>query len=625
MNAPMAPTGIRFFLWFGFLGSFILTATVPVQAVTYAYNSPLSFMWADASGPVDHYNVYLSVDGQPFELMEEVGAPACQVDVVDGRTYVLQVEAEDAIGRVGPMSDPSDQVEVHMDGSPNDTDGDGMTNAWEASYGLNPFDASDAGGDLDSDGLANLEEFNAGTDPTDPDSDDDGVPDGQDQAPQDPTNNRPVADAGEDQELDPTVVTLDGSGSHDPNGDLLSYAWTQEDGPEATLSDSHTVSPAFLGTEAGEYIFKLVVNDGPVASLPDEVVVLIRNVPPSADAGPDREVYVGMQVVLYGNESADSNGDPLTYAWTQTLGTPVSLQGAGNPSASLVPIQPGAYAFQLVTSDGSLSSAPDEVLVIVHSPDNHVPTADAGADRTAKVGRTVTLNGSASFDMDGDGLSYVWSQTDGPQPVVLQGAATAQATFEAPEPGFYRFQLIVSDGVLSSAPDTVTVNAESASNRAPVAAVTAVDPVAIGSWVTLNGSGSSDPDLDPLTYSWTQTGGPQVMLEDGGQAVAGFYAVTQGTLVFALVVHDGESASFPASVEVQVVADPPDQVDPPPPPIRQADSDDGGGCSVALRGEPDQKVDAGDISYVLTLFLPAMGAAWYQKRRYRRRKGANVS
>lgn len=619
MNAQAAPTGIRFLPLPLFLGLVILTAPVPAQAVTYAYNSPLSFVWADASGAVDHYNVYLSVDGQPFELIEEVDASTCQLDVVDGRTYVLQVEAEDAIGRVGPMSDPSDQVEVHMDGSPNDTDGDGMSNAWEASYDLNPFDPNDAGGDPDSDGLTNLEEFNAGTDPTDPDSDDDGVPDGADQAPRDPTNNRPVADAGNDQELDPTVVTLDGSGSHDPNGDLLSYSWTQEEGPEVVLSDNHTVSPAFLGRESGEYVFKLVVSDGRVTSLPDEVVVFIRNVPPSADAGPDREVYVGMQVVLDGTESTDSNGDPLSYSWTQTLGTPVTLAGSHNPSASLVPSQPGVYAFQLVTFDGSLFSPPDEVLVIVNNPDNSVPTADAGTDSTAKVGDTVTLNGSASFDPEGESLSYAWSQTDGPESVALEGAATALASFETLVPGLYTFQLIVSDGSLSSAPDTVNINIESTGNHAPVATITPVDLVHVGEWVILNGSGSSDLDQDPLTYSWFQTRGPQVLLENRDQSLAGFYAVTEGTLAFSLVVHDGEASSFTASLEVQILPASPDQVQPPPPRY-QSNSDDGGGCSVALHAQPDHEVEATDIGYVLTLFLPAIGAAWYQKRKYRNRR-----
>lgn len=49
-----------------------------------------------------------------------------------------------------------------------DTDGDGMPDAWERRYGLNPFDPSDAAQDLDGDGFTNLEEYLAGTDPTDP-------------------------------------------------------------------------------------------------------------------------------------------------------------------------------------------------------------------------------------------------------------------------------------------------------------------------------------------------------------------------------------------------------------------------------------------------------------------------
>ncbi|MBI4612230.1 MAG: alginate lyase family protein [Planctomycetes bacterium] len=49
---------------------------------------------------------------------------------------------------------------------PLDSDGDGMPNAWEISYGLNPNDPSDATGDPDRDGRTNLQEYQAGTDPT---------------------------------------------------------------------------------------------------------------------------------------------------------------------------------------------------------------------------------------------------------------------------------------------------------------------------------------------------------------------------------------------------------------------------------------------------------------------------
>jgi len=515
----------------------------------------------------------------------------------------------------------SDRIVVFLNGSSNDTDGDGMPNAWETAHALNPFAPSDRDGDLDGDGLSNLAEFNAGTDPQDGDSDDDGIPDGEDPdplAPQD-SNGRPVADAGEDQDLDPTVVTLDGSDSHDPDSDLLSYTWTQQAGPEVALSEEQVMSPAFLATKSGEYVFRLVVKDGSLTSLPDETTVTIRNVPPAADAGEDGEVVAGNLAVLDGSESADPNEDTISYAWTQTQGAPVLLVGANNQTATFTPELQGVYVFQLVTFDGHLYSPPDEVWVIVNSQTNRVPTADAGEDQTVTEGDTVRLNGSGSFDRNGDALSYAWSQVDGPETVLLEGAATMEAQFEAPEAGIYEFHLVVHDGEVASRPNGVLVTVESPDNQAPVADIQDVDPVTPGDWVTLDGSGSYDPDQDSLAYSWSQTGGPQVMLEYGDQAVAGFYAVVEGALTFQIVVHDGDAASTPASVQVEVYPGKPVKVQPPAGP-RQAQDDGGGGCSVGLGGSAQHQTDATDIGYLLTLFLPAIGAMLYQRRRLRIRK-----
>jgi uncharacterized repeat protein (TIGR01451 family) len=87
----------------------------------------------------------------------------------------------------------------------------------------------------------------------------------------------PVADAGPDQSVMPgTEVTLDGSGSSDPNGDaIIAYQWTQTGGEPITLSGVDTVTPTFTTPfNGGTFTFTLVVTDSyGLASLPDEVVV----------------------------------------------------------------------------------------------------------------------------------------------------------------------------------------------------------------------------------------------------------------------------------------------------------------------------------------------------------------
>ena len=414
--------GHRYFLLLTVCCSALLLDNVSTLAQTYVHESSLSFTWEPASGDVAHYNVYLSVEGQPYGLFCEAPTNFCQVDGEDGQSYVMQVEAEDGSGTTGPISDPSEKIVVFLNGSANDTDGDGMPDSWEASYGLNPFDPGDGSRDLDDDGLTNSEEWAAGTLPTESDTDGDGVSDATEvmaqQNPLDPVDNVPVANAGQDQESDPTVVELDGSGSFDPNGDPLSYTWSQVEGTEVTLSDVHAIRPTFLERRWGEYGFQLVVNDGRVGSYPDEVLITIRNVPPTADAGTDQVVDAGNRVVLDGSATRDANGDPIRFSWTQIEGPSVPLQGADEEKSSFLPEISGVYRFELVAYDGELYGPPDDVQVVVNDL-NRLPTADAGEDQTVLVESTVSLDGSGSTDPEEDPLDYLWTQVEGPETVVL--------------------------------------------------------------------------------------------------------------------------------------------------------------------------------------------------------------
>ncbi len=306
---------------------------------------------------------------------------------------------------------------------------------------------------------------------------------------------------------------------------------------------------------------------------------------PIADAGADQTVEPGALVTLDGSRSIDPEGDALTYSWQQLAGTTVEidLTDPARPTftAPSVPSSAQTLTFQLVVSDGTDLSPPDTVDITVSRLNNR-PVADAGDDQDGIDGNpppvpgggTATLDGSNSYDPDGDPITCSWSQTGGTA-VTIADPAACVTSFEAPAAvplGGARltFALIVDDGFESSAPDTVDVLI-TGNDQPPIAhaggAVDAHgDPVALvrdeGTLVVLNGSGSSDPEGQPLSFAWTQTGGTPVDLQGFDQVHATFVAppVSGGgqLLEFELAVSDGaHSARDRVLVQVVNANDPP--------------------------------------------------------------------
>src|SRR5262249_42117799 len=123
--------------------------------------------------------------------------------------------------------------------------------------------------------------------------------------------------------------------------------------------------------------------------------------PPAASAGPHQTVVVGATVTLDGSASSDVDGDPLTFRWALTVvptGSTTTLTNATTVHPTFVVDQAGTYVAQLIVNDGTLDSLP--ATVTITTTQNSRPGANAGPAQTVVVGTTVTLDGSASSDVD---------------------------------------------------------------------------------------------------------------------------------------------------------------------------------------------------------------------------------
>ncbi|HEY0974574.1 MAG TPA: PKD domain-containing protein [Solimonas sp.] len=365
----------------------------------------------------------------------------------------------------------------------------------------------------------------------------------------DTPNLTPVADAGPDQSvLSGAAVTLAGTAS-DPDGTIVTQAWTQTGGPEVALSGADGASPRFTAptvTATTVLRFRYTVTDNGGATASDEVNVAVSpvsgNRPPVANAGADQTVDEGAVVTLDGSASADPDGSVVAYAWTQVAGPTVALSDAAavRPqfTAPAVDVDTELRFSLQVTDNAGAVSAADDVRVIVRNTDggNRPPVADAGADQAVNEGSAVTLDGSASSDPEAGALTYAWTQRSGPT-VTLEDASTARARFTAPSVDADTalvFRLTVTDPEGASASDEVTITVRNVAAGLPVLAIDDAEVI------------EGDSGETPLRFRVRLTPASAVTVTvrartSGGTATAGSdYVAADTTLSFA----PGETERF---------------------------------------------------------------------------------
>jgi hypothetical protein len=254
-------------------------------------------------------------------------------------------------------------------------------------------------------------------------------------------NQPPTADAGPDQSIQTLeTVTLDGTGSADPEGDTLTYVWSLG-GAQIATGPTPTVGPF----AAGSHSVTLTVTDPLGAGASDSMVLTVVNRAPVASAGPDLTIQTLETVTLDGSGSSDPEGGALTYVWS--LG---GTQIATGPTPTVGPFDDGSHTISLTVTDPEGAAASDTMVLTVL---NRSPVANAGPDQSLQLkGRTgqFTLDGAASGDPDGSIVSYVWTEGgavvgNGPTVVLERGE------------GVHGFTLTVTDDDGAAASDSVAI------------------------------------------------------------------------------------------------------------------------------------------------------------------------
>lgn len=351
-------------------------------------------------------------------------------------------------------------------------------------------------------------------------------------------------------------LTVTGDRSFDSGGTITEYRWTLDALPPVITSTPSTTFPA-TSLPLGQHTVQLVVvDDSGNQSSPDALLVTVVQPDterPTAVLDAPGTVAFGVPFTLDGSRSFDVGGRIVEYRWTVGSNAPVVT--TTNTFVVNTPLPPGTHVMQLVVVDDSGNqSTSDAVSVRVT---DGAPTAVITAPATAPFGRSFSVSGSRSFDLEGPIVRYTWT-VDALSPVVTT-TPDFTVTVDPAAPlalGAHTIQLVVRDASGNdSAPDVVHVIV--ADLDAPTAVLDAPAFVAFGSDIAVTGARSADSGGGRIVeYRWTLDGGvPAVtaapsftfVAPAGAPFAPGLHAVSLE------VVDDSGNVSQPASAQVRVL------------------------------------------------------------------------
>jgi type 1 glutamine amidotransferase/major membrane immunogen (membrane-anchored lipoprotein) len=384
-------------------------------------------------------------------------------------------------------------------------------------------------------------------------------------------NLSPAANAGADQTitLPQNSVSLNGSGN-DPDGTIVSYAWTKLSGPAGgNISSAGTAATDITNLQQGVYVYRLTVKDDDDATATNDVQItvnaaLVANLSPTANAGADQTITLPQNSVSLNGSGNDPDGTIISYEWTKLSGPAGgNISSAGTAATDITNLQQGVYVYRLTVKDDDDATASNDIQVTVNAAvinPNIKPKADAGTDISITLPvNSVTLNGNGSDD-DGIIDTYTWSKISGPASGggAIQDASSASTGISSLNEGTYVFRLSVKDNDGDTGTDDITVTV-----NAPVVPPN-IDPVAYAgadrsitlpvNTTNLAGSGKDD-DGNIIKYNWIKVSGPVSgggSIQSQGSPVTNINGLNEGNYVYRLTVTDNKGATATDEVQIKV-------------------------------------------------------------------------